>query len=110
MKLRLKLLASRMSIARLLTGALVLTALCYGYSLAQPQIQLPVWRSSLAGSLAPRTDDEQRMIDVYRRANKSVVHINTQTSEFDFFGVQQQEGAGSGVIIDAKQGLIATNF
>ncbi len=58
---------------------------------------------------APRTENEQLVIDAYRRANKTVVNINTQTTALDFFGPVNQEGSGSGVIIDAERGLIITN-
>jgi S1-C subfamily serine protease len=58
---------------------------------------------------APRTDSEQLIINAYKRANKAVVNISTQTTAFDFFGPVYQEGSGSGVIVDAAQGLIVTN-
>ena len=59
--------------------------------------------------LAPRTRAEQQVIDAYRRTNQAVVHITTQSTSFDFFGRSHHEGSGSGVIIDARQGLIITN-
>ncbi len=59
---------------------------------------------------APRTETEQQTIDVYRKVNESVVNISTKADVLDFFGTTHQEGSGSGVIIDPKQGLVITNF
>lgn len=59
--------------------------------------------------IAPRTDAEQQTIDVYKRANEAVVYISTKAEVADFFGYQEQEGSGSGVIIDAAKALIVTN-
>lgn len=62
-------------------------------------------------SRAPRTLEEQQVIDVYKRMNPGVVFITTISLTFDLFaGVQPQEGTGSGVVIDAKRGLVITNF
>ena len=64
--------------------------------------------------IASRTIEEQRTIDVYKRVNKAVVFITTVTltvDPFDInFSVRPQEGSGSGVIVDAKQGIILTNL
>lgn len=60
--------------------------------------------------IAPRTTEEQRVITAYKKINKAVVHISTQSTVFDVFGTSHQEGSGSGVIIDAKQGLVITNY
>src|SRR5690606_31792732 len=61
-----------------------------------------------------RTDEEQRTIDVYKRVNKAVVFITTVTLTVDpfdvTFSVRPQEGSGSGVIVDAKRGIILTNL
>ena len=59
---------------------------------------------------APRTDTEQQTIDVYKHVNESVVNISTKADVMDFFGTSHQEGSGSGVIVDAKRGLIITNY
>ena len=59
---------------------------------------------------APRTEPEQQTIDVYKKVNEAVVNISTKTEVYDFFGSSHQEGSGSGVIIDAKQARIITNF
>jgi S1-C subfamily serine protease len=58
----------------------------------------------------PRLESEQIVISVYKRANKAVVNLNTQTIAQDFFFPVFQEGSGSGVIIDAKRALLVTNF
>jgi S1-C subfamily serine protease len=60
---------------------------------------------------APRTVEEQQIIDVYRRTNPAVVFISTISLTFDVFaGLQPLEGTGSGVVIDAVRGIILTNF
>ena len=65
-------------------------------------------------SLATRTDEEQRTIDVYKHTNEAVVFIATKTLEIDpyeaFPEVHATEGSGSGIIIDAERGIIVTNF
>lgn len=66
---------------------------------------------ALAESLAPRTPEEQQVIDAYSKTNKAVVHINSQEANYDIFmGLEVKEGTGSGIIVDAKQALIATNY
>ena len=57
---------------------------------------------------APRTEEEQQTIDIYKRVNNAVVNISTK-SDIDFFGVNHQEGSGSGVVIDSKRALVLTN-
>jgi len=59
---------------------------------------------------APMTADEQQTINVYKTANQAVVNINTRGYVRDMWGVYPQEGSGSGVIIDASQGLVISNF
>jgi S1-C subfamily serine protease len=54
------------------------------------------------------TDDERNNIDVYRQVSPGVVNISTVTYVQDFFSVYQQEGGGTGSIID-DQGHILTN-
>ncbi|MCS6806669.1 MAG: trypsin-like peptidase domain-containing protein [Acidobacteriota bacterium] len=54
------------------------------------------------------TDDERNNIEVYRRVSPGVVNISTVTYVRDFFSVYQQEGGGTGSIID-EQGHILTN-
>ncbi len=64
--------------------------------------------------IATRTSDEQRTIDVYKRANLAVVFITTKTyvvDPFDIFdSLRPQEGTGTGTIIDEQRGLVLTNL
>lgn len=63
--------------------------------------------------IAPRTPEEQRVIDVYKLANEAVAFITTTSVTFDLFsGIQGQEGTGSGVVVDEKygKGIILTNY
>jgi S1-C subfamily serine protease len=54
--------------------------------------------------------EEQNNIGVYRKNIASVVNVTTKVHSFDFFyGEVDQEGQGSGFIID-KEGHILTNF
>ncbi len=66
--------------------------------------------SKVALEPAPRTDAEEQMIAAYRKFNEAVVNISTKAEVMDMFGTSHQEGSGSGVIIDAKRGLIITNY
>lgn len=63
---------------------------------------------------AYRSESENRIIDIYKKTNSSVVFISTVTltiDPFDFFrDIKPQEGSGSGIIVDAKQGIIVTNL
>ena len=66
---------------------------------------------SNAQSLAPRTQDEQQVIDAYSKTNKAVVHISSTSATYDFFeGASYQQGMGSGIIIDADNALVVTNY
>lgn len=68
----------------------------------------PVLRAST--TTAPRSPEETQIIEAYRRSNEAVVNISTQAEAPDFLGVRNQEGSGSGVIIDSERALIITNF
>ena len=61
-----------------------------------------------------RSDDEERVIRVYKSAKDAVVFITTVTltvDPFDVFrGVQKEEGSGTGLIVDAKRGIVLTNL
>jgi S1-C subfamily serine protease len=71
----------------------------------------PVQYTSSAPALKPGelTDDELNSIQIYDRANKSVVYVTTVTTQYSwYYQAVQQEGTGSGVIID-QQGHVLTN-
>ncbi len=61
-----------------------------------------------------KSHEEQRTINVYKDSSDSVVYITTYTftiDPFDFYNkVKPQEGSGSGIIVDAKKGIIVTNL
>lgn len=63
---------------------------------------------------ATRTEEENRTINVYKRASEAVVFITTISLQADpndlFMEVQPREGTGSGMIIDSKEGIILTNL
>lgn len=62
---------------------------------------------------ASRSAEEQRTIDVYKAVNEAVVFVTTITLEYDpfefFMEYQPREGTGSGVVVDARRGIILTN-
>ena len=70
--------------------------------------------SNTSSNTSYRTTDEQRTIDIYKQSHPSVVFISTVTltlDPFDWFPeIHQQKGSGSGIIIDAKEGIIITNL
>ncbi len=63
---------------------------------------------------ASRTSEEQKTIDLYKKANQAVVFITTRSyvvDPFAFFDeVKPQEGTGTGTIIDVDKGLVITNL
>jgi len=67
---------------------------------------------SLAPSLKPGdlTADELNNIQIYEQVNKAVVYVTTVTTQYTwFYQAVQQEGTGSGVIID-QEGHVVTNY
>lgn len=71
-------------------------------------------RAQAAPQNAARSDEEQRTIDAYKRANQSVVFITTKTyvvDPFTFFDeLKPQQGTGTGTIVDAQRGIVITNL
>lgn len=72
-------------------------------------------RPMVSGSgIARRSAEEQQTIDIYKRAELGVVFITTislSVDPFDVFPeVQQREGSGSGVVVDAARGIVLTNL
>lgn len=65
-------------------------------------------------SLAWRSETEERTIRVYKETNEAVVFITTISLTVDpfdlFLEVEPREGTGSGVIVDARRGIILTNL
>lgn len=60
-----------------------------------------------------RSDEESRVIEVYKRVNEAVVFISTlsRPDPFDFLPeFQYREGSGSGLIVNAEKGIILTNL
>src|SRR5918996_1485082 len=80
------------------------------YNRAQPS-QAAFTETPPAGISDPATStDEQNNIDVYRTLSPGVVFIHSTSYARDFFGyVEEQEGSGSGSILD-QQGNILTNY
>ncbi len=78
----------------------------------QPSAMSVQFTSSLAPALKPGdlTDDELNNIQIYERANRAVVYVTTVTTQYTwFYQAVQQEGTGSGVIID-QLGHVITNY
>ncbi len=73
-----------------------------------------VSQAHAAPSVATRTEEEQRTIDAYKRANQSVVFITTHTYVIDplafFDELKPQKGTGTGTIIDLQRGIVVTNL
>ncbi len=65
-------------------------------------------------TVATRTIEEQKTIDVYKRANQAVVFITTKSYELDPFAffdeIRPREGTGTGTIVDAAKGVVITNL
>ena len=65
-------------------------------------------------TLATRTIEEQRIIDVYKTTRGAIVFITTLTLTVDPFDVflelKPREGTGSGFIVDAARGIVLTNL
>jgi S1-C subfamily serine protease len=90
--------------------ALITIILAVGFRLTPSESEEIVKVSQAMMSIAPRTSSEQQTIDVYKRANKSVVNVSTRAAVRDVFGPTSQEGSGSGVIIDAANAYVISNF
>ena len=123
---------ARTLVVILLTGAI-------GYSVGRAEIQpLRTWRTLLAAESSAATStgsaagtrptpsptvaltegtgdltaDERRIVEVFRRASSSVVHIANLAVRQDFFSLdvlQIQQGTGSGFVWDTN-GHIVTNL
>ncbi|NBW39506.1 PDZ domain-containing protein [bacterium] len=67
----------------------------------------------------PLLQFEQETVEIYRKTNEAVVFISTQSmsnDSLDIYGytandsARSQSGAGSGVVVDAKEGIILTSL
>jgi len=91
-------------------GSVYLLTLTIVYSLSF----CPRLLAAPESSIAHRTDEEQRIINTYKRVSGAVVFITTITltaDPYDFFmEVQPREGTGSGIIVDSTRGIILTNL
>lgn len=69
---------------------------------------------SVPSGAASRTVEEQKTIDLYKRANGAVVFITTRSyvvDPFAFFDeIKPQEGTGTGTIVDVDRGIVITNL
>jgi S1-C subfamily serine protease len=98
-------------------------AICTVLVLASVGIAVTGWlaRSTVATAAPQRpaaalpadmdlTPDERVNIEVYEKANRAVVNITTKVRSEDFFSLNdiEQEGSGSGCVID-QEGHIITN-
>lgn len=83
---------------------LVLLVLLYAAFLLAPTVSAQTWRS----------EEERRTIEIYKNTNPAVVFISTITLTVDpsdfFLEVQPRAGTGSGIVVDAKRGIIITNL
>ncbi|MGO9310256.1 MAG: S1C family serine protease [Spirochaetia bacterium] len=117
-------LGTILSLAVLAAGVLVTAYVLVPRAVQRALSDLPVrnlpaaavtpvqYTASLAPTLKPGdlTDDELNNIQIYDRANKAVVYVTTVTTQYTwFYQAVQQEGTGSGVIID-QLGHVITNY
>lgn len=65
-------------------------------------------QSAIEQSKQVTLQENSATIDLVKKVGPSVVSINTSTTVQSFFGAQEQEGAGTGVIV-TPDGLILTN-
>jgi len=113
-----------LSIVVLAAGVLVTGLVLVPQAVQRQLANLPVRGEQAAnvtsvqytGNLAPvlkpgdLTDEELNNIQIYDRANKAVVYVTTVTTQYTwFYQAVQQEGTGSGVIID-QLGHVITNY
>lgn len=116
-------LSAALGLCALGGGALLATFLIVPRAVARELGPLPVAPAASSPSLTPvqftsttpnlsassLTDDEINNTQIYDRDNKAVVYVTTVTNVSTwFYQTVQQEGTGSGVIID-QQGHVITN-
>ena len=101
-----------------LVAMLVGAATVIGYLHSQPVPALVPQVASAASAAAPATVDENTITTIYQNISPSVVSITSTTnlptrprgsSPFGQVPSPQEQGTGSGIIIDAANGYILTN-
>ncbi len=107
---RIRSIPLAVSVARSLVSSLsVLVVLSCG---ARSVSAAPV--GSVPSGAASRTVEEQKTIDLYKRANGAVVFITTRSYVVDPFAlfdeIKPQEGTGTGTIVDVERGIVITNL
>lgn len=89
-----------------------LAVLLAAWSLCVPEQQV-ARAGSVDPAQAPRSEEENEIIQVYKSTNEAVVFITTITLTVDpmdyYLEIQPKEGTGSGIIVDAEKGIILTN-
>ena len=106
-----------MRFLRTLIFAVILASAFFYFTTYRNGLHSPSWVSNPqhveiieAASNEALDAEEQNNISVYRKNIASVVNITSRVMTFDFFyGLQPQEGQGSGFVID-KEGHILTNY
>lgn len=71
-------------------------------------------RPGASKDVAWRSELEERTIRIYKEVNEAVAFITTISLTVDpfdlFLEIEPREGTGSGVIVDAKRGIVLTNL
>lgn len=92
------------------TRRIVALLVCVSVALSAHAVPI----GTVPSGAASRTAEEQKTIDLYKRANGAVVFITTRSyvvDPFAFFDeVKPQEGTGTGTIVDVDRGIVITNL
>ncbi len=92
------------------TRRIVVLLVCVSVALSAHAVPI----GTVPSGAASRTAEEQKTIDLYKRANGAVVFITTRSyvvDPFAFFDeVKPQEGTGTGTIVDVDRGIVITNL
>lgn len=92
------------------TRRIVVLLVCVSVALSAHAVPI----GTIPSGAASRTAEEQKTIDLYKRANGAVVFITTRSyvvDPFAFFDeVKPQEGTGTGTIVDVDRGIVITNL
>ncbi|MDR2337263.1 MAG: trypsin-like peptidase domain-containing protein [Deltaproteobacteria bacterium] len=77
--------------------------------LTQPDTS-SIFKKESTQELAPRTSSEQMIISAYKKARNTVVNVNAVAGNVFNFNSAWTQGIGSGVIVDALEGYVITNY